>query len=75
MELRVSTKCINRDEIIKHLFFQCNFARSIWSVIQVVSNWSSPHNVNNIFGNCLHGIDHKYKILLRVAVIAIVWSV
>jgi hypothetical protein len=27
----------HHDETIKHLFFQCRFARSIWSIIQVAS--------------------------------------
>ena len=69
-------KCVfcHHNETIKHLFFQCNFARSIWSVIQVASNLYPPSSVANIFGNWLHGIDHKYKILLRVGAIAIIWS-
>ena len=71
-----STKCVfcHQDETIKHLFFQCKFARSIWSVIQVASNLYPPSSVANIFGNWLHGIDHKYRILLRVEAIAIIWS-
>jgi hypothetical protein len=34
-----NTRCVfcNQDETIKHLFFQCRFARSIWSIIQVAS--------------------------------------
>ena len=64
----------HHNETIKHLFFQCNFARSIWSVIQVGSNLYPPSSVANIFGNWLHGIDHKYIILLRVGAIVIIWS-
>jgi hypothetical protein len=41
----------HHDEIIKHLFFQCRFARSIWSIIQVVSTLYPPCSVANIFGN------------------------
>ena len=35
----VSKKCVfyHKDEIIKHLFFDCQFARSIWSIIQIGS--------------------------------------
>ena len=69
-------KCVfcQHNETIQHLFFQCNFARSIWSVIQVASNLYPPSSVANIFGNWLHDIDHKYIILLRVGAIAIIWS-
>ena len=71
-----SKKCVfcHRDETIKHLFFQCKVARSIWSVIQVASNLYPPSSVANVFGNWLHGIDHKYIILLRVGAIAFIWS-
>ena len=39
-----STRCVfcHQDETIKHLFFQCQFARSIWSVIQVASTLYPP---------------------------------
>jgi hypothetical protein len=71
-----STICVfcHHDETIKHLFFQCNFARSIWSVVQVASDLYHPHSVANIFGNWLHGIEHKFKILIRVGPLAVIWS-
>jgi hypothetical protein len=71
-----SKTCVfcSHDETIKHLFFQCNFARSIWSIIQVASGLYPPRSVANIFGNWLHGIDSKFRILLRVGAIAIIWS-
>jgi hypothetical protein len=62
------------DETIKHLFFQCNFARSILSVIQAASGLYPPTSVANIFGNWVHGIDNKYRTLLRVGAIALIWS-
>jgi hypothetical protein len=48
----------------KHLFFQCCFARSIWSVIQVTLTLYPSHNVTNIFGNWLNGIDYRFKSIL-----------
>ena len=33
-----------------------------------------PCSVANIFGNWLHGIDHKFRILLRVGALAVIWS-
>ena len=61
-------------ETIKHLFFECSFARSIWSFIQIASNLYQPKFVANVFGNWLHGIDRKYKTIIRVGVIAVIWS-
>ena len=50
-----SSKCCfcNHDETIKHLFFECKFARSIWSTIQVASTLYPPTSVANIYGNWL----------------------
>jgi hypothetical protein len=46
-------KCVfcHQDETIKHLFFQCKFARSIWSAVQIGSTLYPPRSVADIFGN------------------------
>jgi hypothetical protein len=71
-----STQCMfcHHDETINHLFFQCRFARSIWSLIQVASSMYPPTTVANIFGNWLHGIDLRFRTLLRVGALVVVWS-
>jgi hypothetical protein len=71
-----SKKCVfcNHDESIKHLFFQCQFARSIWSIIQIGSSLYPPQSVANIFGNWLNGVDNRFKLLIRVGAIAVIWS-
>jgi hypothetical protein len=61
-----------QDETVKHLFFQCNFARSIWPVIQAASCLYTPTSIAKIFGNCLHGIDNKYMIVLRAGAMALI---
>lgn len=73
---RGSSQCAfyHQNETIKHLFFQCRFARSIWSCIQVASDLYSPTSVANIFGNWLHGIDHRFTTLIRVEALAVIWS-
>jgi hypothetical protein len=69
-----STRCVfcHQDETIKHLFFQCRFARSIWSIIQVASSLYPPTSVANIFGNWLHGINLRFRMLIRVGVLAVI---
>ena len=71
-----STKCVlcTHDETIKHLFFQCKVARSIWSAIQIGSNLYPPRSVANIFGNWLHGVDSKERTIIRVGALAVIWS-
>ena len=71
-----SSQCVfcHHNETIKHLFFQCRFARSIWSCIQVAYDLYPPTSVANIFGNWLHGIDHRFITLIRVGALAVIWS-
>jgi hypothetical protein len=71
-----SKACVfcHQDEIIKHLFFQCRFARSIWSVIQVASILFPPRSITNIFGNWLSGINNRFKKHIRVGGIVFIWS-
>jgi hypothetical protein len=59
------------DKTIRHLFFQCRVARSIWSTIQIASNLYPPSSMPNIFGNWLHGIDKRDRIHIRVEAIAL----
>jgi hypothetical protein len=63
-----SNKCVfcHQDETIKHFFFQCRFARSIWLVIQVASTLFPPCSITNIFGNWLNGINNRFKKHIRV---------
>jgi hypothetical protein len=71
-----SKKCVfyHQDETIKHLFFHCRFARSIWSVIQVASTLFPPSSITNVFGNWLNRIDNRFKKHIRVGAIAFIWS-
>ena len=71
-----SKKCVfySNDETIKHHFFQCEFARSIWSAIQIGSTLYPPRSVENIFVNWLNGVDPRFKLLIRVEAIAVIWS-
>jgi hypothetical protein len=46
--IQISFFC-SQDETIKHLFFRCNFACSIWSVIQAASGLYTPTSIANIF--------------------------
>ena len=74
--LQGSKKCsfCTHDETIKHLFFQCKFARSMWSIIQIASNLYPPTSVANIFGHWLDGIPNRLKTLIRVGAYALLWS-
>jgi hypothetical protein len=69
-------KCVSchYGEIIKHLFFQCHFARSIWSIIQIGFTLYTSQSVANIFCTWLKGVDHTFKTLIRVEALVVIWS-
>ena len=62
----------SHDETIKHLFFECKIARSIWSTIQLASNLYPAKSVANILRNWLYGIDHKFRTIIRVGAMVVV---
>jgi hypothetical protein len=64
----------HHDETIKQLFFECHFARSIWSIIQLGSTLYPPRRNASIFGYWLNGVDLRFKLLIRVGALAIIWS-
>jgi hypothetical protein len=73
---RGSKRCVfcQEDETIKHLFFQCRFAKAIWSIIQIGSSLYPPRSIANIFGNWLNGIEVRFRGLIRVGALAVICS-
>jgi hypothetical protein len=70
MEVKKCVFC-HYNETIKHLFFQCHFARSIWPVIQVASTLFPPCSITNIlppFQNirCLSFVKQVYPDIFLV---------
>jgi hypothetical protein len=43
----------HKDETIKHLFFECHFVCSIWSIIQVATGLTKSYSVSHLFGGWL----------------------
>jgi hypothetical protein len=64
-----------KDETIMHLFFECRFARVVWSIIQAASGLCQPYSVPNIFGTWLSGISKDLKSLALLGTTATVWSI
>jgi hypothetical protein len=60
------------DVTIKHLFFQCCFARSIWLVMQVALTLYPLRIIVNISKSWLSDVDHMFKKHIRVGAITII---
>jgi hypothetical protein len=60
----------HKDETIKHLFFDCHFARVVWSIIHAASGLSQPHSFSNMFGSWLRGFGKDLKLLVLLGAAA-----
>jgi hypothetical protein len=65
----------HKEEIIKHLFFDCRFACSIWSFIQVVTGLLKHYNIGHMFNGWLRGVNKDVKLLLLLGGAATCWSI
>ena len=65
----------DQDESIQHLFFDCQFARTIWRIIHMSFGLAPPKNVTNLFRNWLKGIPKSVLKNIRVAVCAVLWTI
>ena len=68
-----STRCsfCDREETIKHLFFDCPLARGLWRSVQIAFNITPPTSVNALFGTWLARIDSETARHIRVGVCAL----
>ena len=68
-----STRCsfCDRDENIKHLFFDCPLAKVLWRSVQVAFNITPPNSVRSLFGTWLVGIESETARQIRVGACAL----
>ena len=65
----------NLDELIRHLFVDCENAKFIWRLLQVSFNLPIPLNVEHVFSNWLYGILKKLKHQILVGACVLFWSI
>ena len=72
-----SSRCsfCDRDETIKHLFFDCLLARVLWHAVQIAFNITHPNSVSTLFGTWLVGIESETAGHIRVGVCALLWAI
>jgi hypothetical protein len=65
--------CAN-DETIQHLFFDCHFARAVWSITHAATGLPQPRSTSHMFGDWLWGISKELKPLVLLGVATTCWS-
>ena len=62
-------------ETIRHIFFECTYARFLWRAVHMVLGIKPPLNVHNLFDNWYPGKDKTFRSLLLTGAAAICWSI
>ena len=65
----------HEDETIQHLFIDCRFARSVWSVAHIALNLAKPQSILHMFGSWLYGVKKELRSLVLLGVGVIAWSI
>lgn len=63
-----------KNEKIKHLFFECQFVRAVWAVVQATTGLPQPCSASNMFGSWLRHLSKDFKPLVLLGAGAICWS-
>ena len=64
----------HENEIIRHLFFDCRFARMAWGLIYLVFGITKPSRVSNMFGTWLGGFDKGLRNITFLGAATTVWA-
>lgn len=70
----LSCASCHKEETIQHLFFDCRFARSVWSVFLMATGINQPQNVDHMFGDWLQGFNSVLKPLLLLGAAVLCWA-
>ena len=72
-----SKKCCfcDHNEIIQHLFYDCQHAKIIWRVVQVATGLTPPKSMTHMLWNWLTGISMKERRLIFVGAAALMWTI
>jgi hypothetical protein len=72
----VIKKCVfcAHPEMIQHLFFECNFAKFIWTSVQIIFNIHVPTSVMHLFNDWANNMDLSMRKFLLTSAAALCWG-
>ena len=65
----------HEDETIQHLYIDCRFALSVWSVAHIALNLAKPQSISHMFGSWLYGVKKELRSLVLLGAGVITWSI
>jgi hypothetical protein len=65
----------HHEETIDHLFFDCQFARFVWSFFHCASSIPKPSNAAHMLGQWLQGLPRDMQSIALLGVAALCWSI
>ena len=72
-----STTCsfCSENETIRHLFFDCRFARVVWGLIYLTFSITKPFSVTSMFGAWLCGFHKRLTNIALLGAAITVWAI
>jgi hypothetical protein len=64
-----------KDETIKHLFFNCYYAKFLWGLISITFGILPPHNIVHIFGSWTNVVGGQLKRQLLASMSVFCWAI
>jgi hypothetical protein len=70
-------QCIfcSQPESIQHLFFDCHFAKFIWTTVQISFNIQKSLSVLHLFNDWASSMGHNMRKLLLIGTAALIWAI
>ncbi len=65
----------HKDESIKHLFFECRFARTVWAIFSCAAGIAAPINAFQMFDSWVQGLPSTPQSIALLGAAAICWSI
>jgi hypothetical protein len=63
-----------QNKTIQHLFFDCHYAKFIWTAVHIAFNIQNPIFVLHLFDNWAYAGGHINKRLMLSGVVALIWA-
>jgi hypothetical protein len=74
---RGGKQCVfcSQPESIQHLFFDCHFAKFIWTAVQISFNIQKPLSVLHLFNDWTSSMSRNMRKLLLTCTATLIWAI